>query len=349
MNPRFAFVPLIVLLSACARDFEARTPKGEQLVAIDAPAGATRWEGLLKPVALRVDPDGLVLVADEADSKIRVFDADGIAKGEIGGAGAGPGEFARIRDLAPGHGVIRVFDGVAGRFHSVSSDGAYLGTHTIEGVGDEAISALGDSSIVLASSARWSLAPRAGAPAWPLARVLVADGTARYDIGERTVVKSPFAAHIRNFVLPAGSADGRFVWLAFLNAPEVLLITTADRVVRSVPRSLPFEWVQIPDDFMPSAAPGAGRGDVLPFDVVSYGVATDSAGRAFVLTALESSREQRGRPQHMGIDVLAPEETSVRRLEVTGHYTHIAVAPDGGRIYLLDSSTGQLRVFQGPR
>lgn len=349
MHPSLAVVSLIVLLSACSRDFEGGTAKGEPLVAIDAPAGTTRWEGLLKPVALRVDPDGRVLVADAADSKIRVFDADGMATGEIGGFGSGPGEFARIRDLAPGHGVIRVFDGVAGRFHAVSRDGAYLGTHTIEGVGDEAISALGDSSIVLASSARWSLAPRAGAPAWPLARVLMADGSARYDLGQRVVVKSPFAAHIRNFVLPAGSTDGRFVWLAYVNAPEVLLITTADRVVRSVPRSLPFEWVQIPEDFMPSSAPIAGRADVTPFDVVSYGIATDSAGRAFVLTALESSRERRGRPQQMGIDVLAPEEPSVRRLEVTGHYTNIAVAPDGGRIYLLDSSTGLLRVFQGPR
>ncbi len=85
----------------------------------------------------------------------------------------------------------------------------------------------------------------------------------------------------------------------------------------------------------------------MPFDVISAGIACDSSGRAFILTALSSARNSRGEPEHMAIDVLSPDrEIPDRRLSFDGSATHIGVSPDGATIYLVNARRRTIRALR---
>lgn len=344
-------VSAIVALVACGGSPEPTIAEVGVLNELSAPSTIGAWRGLIKPEALAVAEDGLVYVADNGDSKIRIFDHDGSFQRELGGLGSGPGEFGTIRGLIVFSNSLIVFDGMGTRFFRLSLAGEHQAAVATSGVGEESVAGLGGDRIVVASSSRWSMPAPAGAGAWPLARVLDTNGAPVADIGDRAVLPNPFAAHILNFVLPAGSSDGQYVWLAYLNNTDVLLHSMSDGSIRRISRSVPFRWKRMPADFMPSAnPPEPGKPFIPPFDAISYGVVTDRTGRAYVLTALESSRESGGQPQVMGIDVLNPDSTEiVRRYRVNGYFTHIGVSPDARRIYLLDSSRGSLHMFEGPQ
>lgn len=342
---------LLVASVAIGCSASDESTRAASLIEINASetGGSPRWSGLIKPVALEVGPDGSVFIADNGDKRVRVFDPDGAPLREFGGEGNGPGELGNIRDLSVADSTVRIFDGPGSRVVRYSSTGRYLGSSSLPGVGDETISGSGDD-IVMASSARWSLPRRAGSDPWPLAMVLSPEGTVVSNVGSRQSRSSPFAGHIANFVLPAGSRDGSLVWLAYLNGPDVLLHSRADGSTRTVTRDLPFQWRTIPNDFMPSATPPAKGEPKMPFDPITFGIAVDGRGRAFVLTALEASGASGGEPQSMAVDVISPDSTAmVRRLRVSGTYSEIAVSRDGERIYLLDPSRGILKVFEGAR
>lgn len=346
---RFRFVCIVATVATMSCDSSlSRGPVSDVAIGTltPLPASSASWAGLKAPATIHVATDGSVYIADNGDSKIRVYDPFGKFLREFGGFGGGPGEFGIIRDIVVSKKVVNVFDATGTRFLRLGTDGTYETAITISGMGDETVAALGGERIIMASSARWSLPTSSAQDAWPLARVLNADGSIAFDVGNRTPISNPFAAHIKNFVLPAGTADGRFVWLAFLNSPDIVLYSVQDGVTRRIERTLPFRWKSIPDDFTPSATPPEpGKPFNPPFDAISYDIATDTAGRAFVLTALQSSREAGGQPAKMGIDVLAADDTVARRFEVEGYFTHLGVSPDGGIIYLLDSSSGRVRSF----
>jgi len=309
------------------------------------------WPGLLKPVAIQVAEDGLVYVADRGDGKVRVFSAEGAPVREFGSVGDGPGEFRNIRNLVVTGATVSIFDSKPTRVLRLSLSGAFQSSVTVNAFGDEMISGLGEDRLLFASSGRWASPPVAGEAPRPLVRIVDTAGTAVGGIGRRVRVASPFASHIINFVVPAGTRDGKFVWLARLNSPEVLLYRTATEAIETIPRTLPFRHRQIAEDFTPaSMKPAPGKPFVAPFDAITYGVAADREGRAYILTALESSQAAAGEPGKMAVDVITPGNPSkVRRFSVSGFYSTLAVTLDGRRIYLLNPATGEIRLFSVPR
>lgn len=347
---RLKAVVAVMALVACDRSQQAAMG-ADVLNELTSSTSTSAWQGLLKPATLHVAEDGSVYIADNGDARIRVFDDQGTPRLDFGGFGSGPGEFGVIRDFTLSNESVNVFDATGTRFLRLSRSGEYMAAVETSGLGDESIASLGNDRIIVASSARWSMPASAGEGDWPLARVMDLQGTTVLDIGERTPVANPFASHVLNFVLPAGSRDGRFVWLAFLNSPDVVLYSVAGGTMRRISRELPFRWQRIPENFVPSSErPEPGKPFIPPFDAITYDVDVDQSGRAYVLTALESSRAASNEPRVMGIDVLSPDSsTAPRRYRVDGYYTHIAVSPDAKRIYLLDSSRGVLRQFQGPQ
>lgn len=336
---------------ACGGERDDSTVSAEVLELKPVSSAADSWAGLLNPVSIRVGRDSAVYVADNSDSRIHVFSEDGEPLRTFGGAGAGPGELDRPRDVVPLVAGTVVFDAVGSRFHLFDVRGGFVGRTAFSGVGDESVAGIGDDALILASSARWSLpAPSSRGP-WPLAAIVNTAGGTVEEIGERVAVQSPFAAHIRNFVLPAGSPDGRYVWLAYLNSPRVLLYDRQRKISRIIERELPFTWTEIPETYLPQTAPSKpGERAVPPFDAVTYDVAVDAGGRAYVLTALESSVSAGGQPTRMAVDVVSPDEAvAPQRFEVAGHYSRIGVAPDAGRLYLLDPNTARLSTFEVPQ
>ena len=81
---------------------------------------------LMKPNDITMTADGLVLVAEEGDAHVKVFDANGAFVRRIGRRGSGPGEFQGAWIAARGD-TLLVQDPMAGRASSFRiSDGTYL-------------------------------------------------------------------------------------------------------------------------------------------------------------------------------------------------------------------------------
>lgn len=335
----------IFMLPACADDTPDRSaaPASYRLEVTLRPGSA--WGGLEAPSVIAVAATGDVWIADGGDGRIHRFDAEGTPKHTFGGTGDGPAEFRHVRAIAMRGDTANVFDANTTRYVRFSLDGAFLGAAEFAGSVDEQIAGLGPDKFVVASNVRWSMPPQPGATPWPLARVVDSAGRRLADIGIRDVQPNPLVASIANFMLVSGTGDGRFVWLAFLNRPEVFQYSVDARELRRVDRSLPFSWQPLSGDASPAALVSKGsQPPRLPFDVVTYGIASDKAGTAYVLTALESS--QISEPTKMAIDIILPLDGSpVHRLPVDGHYSHIAVSPGGEVVYLLDASTGMLQSF----
>ena len=173
----------------------------------------------------------------------------------------------------------------------------------IPGIGGRQVGAFGDGSLVLASTARWLAAsPRHLGMA--LGKILTHRGVLSLTSVSGKLGK-PVRRPDRYSVLPWGSQDGELVWLVYLDSPDVLLYTTADKSTKRIARALPFAWKRLPNDFMPSMlAPLPGRPTIPPFDVITYGADADADGRAFILTALESSQLANGEPTAMAVDVI---------------------------------------------
>lgn len=305
-----------------------------------------RWAGLIRPVAIQVGGDGLVYIADQGDNKVRVYSAEGRSIREFGVTGEGPGEFRGIRNLTVTGATLSVFDAKPSRVVRMAINGRFQSNVAVALSGDEMISGLGGGQWVLASSARWGAPTAPGTGPRPLARIVDTAGVVGVGIGAREASASPFASHIRNFVVPAGTRDGAFVWLARLNSPEVLLYRMQDATLERIPRTLPFRHRVLPDDFVPSKLKMTpGKPFVSPFDAITFGVATDAAGRAYVLTALEGTSQAAGRDVSMAVDILTPGRPStVRRLPVAGSYSAIGVSPNGKQLYLVDQTEGTVDI-----
>jgi hypothetical protein len=302
------------------------------------------WSGLLHPIQIAVGDDGRVYVADDGDKTVKVFDASGRPVGTLGRKGSGPGEFEAIQDIAVVNRAVYVFDPKLDRILRFPDEGGQA--TAISDVSGDFISALGQDRLVMANDPRWSM-PAIGREAWPLLLVTDLTGTLLARVGERQPTKNPFVDRIANFVLPAGTRSGDWIWLAYLNDPTVRLQKSDGTASREIRRPMPFDWKRIPDDFRPTLAmmaPAAKR-PALPFDVLSLGIDTDTTGRAFVLTALGPHDAKRV-PALLGVDVLTLTDTLLVRYRVPGLATHIAVSPAGDRIYLLDEPSAVLTVYE---
>lgn len=116
-------------------------PGGAVRTLSSAPVDSGRWslvllheiqpvEGapgeLMKPNDITMTADGLVLVAEEGDAHVKVFDANGAFLRRIGQRGAGPGEF-QVAWIAARGDTLLVQDPEVGRASSfLISSGAYL-------------------------------------------------------------------------------------------------------------------------------------------------------------------------------------------------------------------------------
>lgn len=342
-HPRLSAVPTLLLLAAACGG-PAADPAGERLRAV--PTSATDpWGGLLHPVALDVDAGGRVYVGDQGDRTVKVFDPEGRRLHVLGGEGGGPEELRDVGDLDVAGDVVSVLDRATRALVRFAPDGSEAG-RILLGQMEETFAAVG-RGYALAASPRWSLPVSRGRSAPPLFRIVDVDGEQRYAGGERVSAESPFADHILNFVLPAGTPDGERVWLAGLNSTELSVFSTEERSFRSVRRDVPFRWARIPEDFRPTPEfLRRGEDAVLPFDAITLDLDTDGEGNAYVLTALGPSR---ARSDRSGLPV-AVDRVDVETLEWSRHAapetaSDVAVSPDGRRVYLLDEASARVRVY----
>jgi len=299
------------------------------------------WQGLRTPVAIRAARDGRVFVADDGAHSIRAFNSHGSAL-EAANVQLPAGGAPVLDFIATSKGML-VLDS-ARHFLRLSNRGKIA---VVPARGrEDVLGMLGNDQVILASNAQWSGPVIGGRREWPLARIMSFEGDSIAEIRGRAIAKSPFASHIRNFVLPAGTADGRYVWLAFLNRSEIARYDVASGETRIFHRRIMFPWRRIPESFRPVGPTTAAK---IPFDGISYGIACDSTGRAYVLTAESAIPRNGALPAHMVVDVFDASDTMpVRRRRFAGSASHIAVSPDGSLIYLLNAHRGELRIMQEP-
>ena len=349
---RVICVGAIGVLSISCRDSpdlsRARAEATEDLVEIRTSGAATNWQGVLNASGIRVSGNGRVYVADNGDSTIKVFDSTGVFLSSVGHKGRDVPRFGLIKDFVVLGSDIVMLDNAGWRFISVGPDGDLRSIrHAKER--EELLGTLGVDRVVVADNTLWSRPVPRNRKSWPLAKVMTPSGDPLFEIGERTSVPNPFAGHIVNFVFPSGTADGKFVWLAFLNSPDVLLYTLAGQRLQRIRREVPFAWQRMPSTFVPKAGQ-AFEDFVPPFDAISVGIASDTIGRAFILTQMASTRHRKAPPTTMAVDVIGQGDVGrVRRMIFPGAAQHIAVSPSGSRIYLLNSGLSAPRVYRGPR
>ncbi|MGH7476415.1 MAG: hypothetical protein ACRELD_09000 [Longimicrobiales bacterium] len=324
-----------IAVSAC----DGSAPRLTELSAVE-PVDGGGFPGLLNPGAITVDQVGRVHVGDNGDRQIKTFDAEGRPLAARGGTGSGPGEFRSIQGLVAVAGHLVVLDPLLDRLVTFDSLGVATLLPRPEAV--DFIGAAGPDAFLLANSALWAL--RAGAA--PLLLRLGLDGRVRSEIGRRRAAANPFVGHIRNFAIAAGTADGALLWVAFLNDTTLLRHSVATGAWAEVSRPAPFAFRRLADDFRPSATSLApGRRSAPPFDAVTLDIAVDARGTAYVLTALEPAG---GEATTVAVDIAAADDRAIRRYLVSTNATRIGVSPDGGRLYLLDATTGMVRTFALP-
>ncbi len=145
----FSLAVLLIAVTACsggdapasARVVVDTLPNGAVRTMSSAPSDSGKWslellheiqpaEGepgeLMKPSDITMTAEGLVLVAEDGDAHVKVFDANGAFVRRIGRRGEGPGEF-RVAKIAARGDTLLVQDPMAGRASSFRiSDGEYL-------------------------------------------------------------------------------------------------------------------------------------------------------------------------------------------------------------------------------
>lgn len=352
---RFRFHPVPVLplllsgllfLPGCGTDGEAGPQVRESHAELVQAVPADAWEGLLHPVAIARDEEARIYVGDRGDRTVKVFDSDGGPVREIGRFGPGPGELTDIQELVVLADEIVVSDPESARFVRYARDGAFLGIVPNPAMAD-AFGALGPDRIVVAASPIWAMEAAMGRGGGALFEVVAPTGAVELAGGERRPTANPFVGHIRNFVLPAGSRDGSFVWLARLNHPSVIRHALSGGETVTVERSVPFDWRELAADFEPTAELMArGMDATPPFDALALDITTDGSDRAFVLTPLAPTRSVGDASRSLAVDVLDPAAGWTHRIRIPGSATAVTVSPDGSRLYLLDETTARIRVYE---
>lgn len=320
-------------------------PPVDTLVALSPDEDA--WSQLLHPVAITVAHDGRVFVGDEGDKTVKIYDATGRRNlGIVGGSGEGPGELRNINDVASLAGSPVVLDNNRGKIVHFDVTGGDGGEISLDG-DRQLLASLGSDHLVLATSSQWSL-PVTEDP--PLFEVVSSGGEVVVTGAGRTESGSPFADYVMNFVYPAGAVDGETLWLADMNGTRVRRYSSGGRRAdTTIRRSVPFDWRRIPGDFVPSGEmmERGSEADV-PFDPVTRAIDTDAEGNAYLLTMLAPSAGPGQSPSEVSVDMVDFGSGGVRRFIVDGPATDLAVSPDGGRLYVLDSSVAQIRVYERP-
>jgi DNA-binding beta-propeller fold protein YncE len=333
-----AIVSVMFTTVSCGKStsaFAGENVLTQQLVELPALAANMGWLGIFKPVMIRVGADGAVWIADNDDGKVHVFDSTGVALRELGGPDRG---IAFITDFAVLEESVIVLDS-SRHLTRLSLSGAPLNVAQSSGY-EQTLASFGHDKVIMASSAQWTAKVPKGRGSWPLARITSARGDSLRELGRADWIENRYVSHINNFVLPSGSPGGEVLWLAYLNSPKVIAYFEHDTSSYQTERPIPFDWKRMPATFVPTA--GVRRP---PFDGISYSIASDSAGNAYVLTAL-ASRNARNEPGAMSVDVIAPRGVRpLRRLIFDGNATHVAVSAHGNRIYLLDTHRGTVRMF----
>lgn len=294
---------------------------------------AVTFDSLLHPIAIATGPNGLLYVADDGDKQIKAFESTGRLVRTFGREGQGPGEFESLRGLAVLHDALVVLDGSSRLLQRWTLEGDPQPPVPYRGM-EEVLGSAGDQ-IVLANDPMWSVDDDAG----PLARLVTLTGVSR-DIGRRGSGISPFASHVVHFVIPAGSWDGEYLWLAYLNGSTVERYSLTWGATLRVPRPLPYRWRRVPDDFDPRREQPTDP-NTLPFDGVSLDLAVDRHGRAYVLSPGTTDEE----PQTSLVDIIDPRNRSLQRLVVPEAATKIAVTDYGRTMYLLDTGSAQVTLY----
>lgn len=346
------FVPAVLLMLAVAACSPTDRPANQEIThpaIIDTLTGLRTaedaWPELLNPVALAVDEYGRVIAGDQGDKTVKIYDSTGARLiAAFGGEGGGPGELSGINDVALVSGGVAVLDNNRGRIVRFDTAGEMNTTIPIEG-DKQTLTSLGPDQLVLATSARWSLPADDGRP---LFQVVDGEGNVVFNGDGRTEAKTPFAEHVMNFVFPASAGEGETLWLAYMNDTRLLQYNVEDRKHdTTINRSVSFDWRRIPADFKPSREMMArGNKADVPFDAVTQAIDTDEAGNVYLLTMLERAPRPGETPQDVAVDVVSGPSGELSRFVVDGPATDLAVSPDGSRLYVLDSSVAEIRVYE---
>jgi hypothetical protein len=110
------------------------SPEPVLTLGVDIGAPEQMFTAIRTPFALS---DGRIVVVDFANA-VRLFDAAGSSTGSVGRAGEGPCEFRQVIAAYPaGDDSILVWDSRLRRFVLFDSSGECVGTHSLEGHGED--------------------------------------------------------------------------------------------------------------------------------------------------------------------------------------------------------------------
>lgn len=346
----WAVVALSWSASGCSPSDHAASVAGHRLTELVPPPGAgSRFEGLIRPVAIRSDPFGRIFVADAGDNTVKVFDSLGHYEFGFGGAGTGPGELPDVQDVLPGRASILVHLGAGRRIATYDTGGRFLSLSTSLWP-EDSYARLGDSLIVTAADPAWARPsdPQDTAHRPLIAIAEVAHGI-RHGVGTSDRRGTPFARHVRNYALLGGRWDGRGVWVAMLNDARIGYYDPADGRLQIWEREVPFRWRSIRLDYVPERHfPRRGGLPLPPFDPVTLSVAVDTNARFYMLTALGTVDNAEVAPSRLAVDVAKPGVREVERYLIDGTATHLAVSPSGAIMYLLDARSATVKMTRGP-
>jgi hypothetical protein len=284
-----------------------------------------------------------VWVADNAEATLRAYDSTGAVLLEVGGrknleVGGRKKGIGYIQDFAVLDSAIVVLDSAYRLAFFPLSPGEM--TKVVRVGREQSLANVGGTRLVLANSPAWTGPLPPVRKGWPLARVVSPRGDSLYEIGARRSDKNRFADHINNFVLPASGRHGP-LWLARMNGPDVFAIEPGVAGMQRLERPIPFKWRAMPREFRPTRGREATP---LPFDAITYSIASDTMGNAYVLTAVAGN--VRGEPAAMAIDRFeASSPHALRRLTFTGHATQLTVSPSGSRLYIFDALRKTVRIL----